>query len=46
MSVKANYERELQARGFTTDPAQMRAIDALGDAPTTGRPTKPSAPTA
>ncbi|CAN1519813.1 COG1485 Predicted ATPase [Burkholderiaceae bacterium] len=29
MSVKANYERELKARGFTTDPAQMRAIDAL-----------------
>jgi len=29
MSVQANYERELQARGFTTDPAQMRAIDAL-----------------
>ena len=29
MSVKANYERERQARGFTTDPAQMRAIDAL-----------------
>jgi cell division protein ZapE len=29
MSVKANYERELNVRGFTSDPAQQRAIAAL-----------------
>ena len=29
LSVTANYERELQVRGFTTDPAQQRAIAAL-----------------
>ena len=29
LSVTANYERELQVRGFTSDPAQQRAIAAL-----------------
>ena len=29
MSVRAAYEAELQQRGYTTDPAQQRAIDAL-----------------
>ena len=29
MSVRENYQRELQARGFQSDPAQLRAIDAL-----------------
>ena len=29
MSVRAVYEAELQQRGYTTDPAQQRAIDAL-----------------
>jgi len=29
MSVHQNYQRELQARGFQSDPAQLRAIDAL-----------------
>ena len=29
MSVHENYQRELQARGFQSDPAQLRAIDAL-----------------
>ena len=29
MSVRAAYEAELQARGFQSDPAQLRAVDAL-----------------
>lgn len=29
MSVHENYQRELQARGFQSDPAQLRAIDEL-----------------
>ena len=29
MSVKYAYEAELVARGFTVDPAQLRAVDAL-----------------
>jgi len=29
MSVHENYQRELQARGYQSDPAQLRAIDAL-----------------
>jgi cell division protein ZapE len=29
MSVKQTYEAELSARGFTADPAQLRAIEAL-----------------
>ena len=29
MSVRSTYEAELKARGYTTDPAQQRAIDAL-----------------
>lgn len=29
MSVKEAYEAELKARGYTADPAQLRAVDAL-----------------
>jgi cell division protein ZapE len=29
MSVRENYQKELQERGFQSDPAQLRAIDAL-----------------
>jgi len=29
MSVRSTYEAELKVRGYTTDPAQQRAIDAL-----------------
>ena len=29
MSVKQAYEAELKARGYTADPAQLRAVDAL-----------------
>jgi len=29
LSVRSTYEAELRARGYTTDPAQQRAIDAL-----------------
>jgi cell division protein ZapE len=29
VSVKQTYEAELQSRGFTADPAQLRAVDAL-----------------
>jgi len=29
ISVKQTYEAELQARGYTADPAQLRAVDAL-----------------
>ena len=29
MSVKKAYEAELKARGYTADPAQLRAVDAL-----------------
>jgi cell division protein ZapE len=29
LSVRATYEAELKQRGYTTDPAQQRAIDAL-----------------
>jgi cell division protein ZapE len=29
MSVKAVYEAELKLRGFESDPAQLRAIEAL-----------------
>ena len=29
MSVRAAYEAELQARGYQSDPAQRRAVDAL-----------------
>ncbi|MDM0105678.1 cell division protein ZapE [Variovorax sp. J22R24] len=29
MSVKAAYEAELKARGFQSDPAQLRAVEAL-----------------
>ncbi|MES2787621.1 MAG: cell division protein ZapE [Pseudomonadota bacterium] len=29
MSVREVYERELQARGYTSDPAQLRAVEAL-----------------
>ena len=29
MSVKENYQKELQIRGFQSDPAQLRAIEAL-----------------
>jgi cell division protein ZapE len=29
MSVKATYEAELKARGFQSDPAQLRAVEAL-----------------
>ncbi len=28
-SVKQTYEAELQSRGYTADPAQLRAVDAL-----------------
>ena len=27
--VRAAYEAELKSRGFTSDPAQLRAVDAL-----------------
>ena len=29
MSVRSAYEAELQLRGYTSDPAQLRAVDAL-----------------
>ena len=29
MSVTSIYQRELKARGFTSDPAQLRAVEAL-----------------
>lgn len=29
MSVRSAYASELQARGYTSDPAQLRAVDAL-----------------
>ncbi|MEY4471440.1 MAG: hypothetical protein RIT20_1781, partial [Pseudomonadota bacterium] len=29
MSVRAVYEEELEKRGYQSDPAQLRAIDAL-----------------
>ncbi|NBX21173.1 MAG: cell division protein ZapE, partial [Betaproteobacteria bacterium] len=29
MSVKEAYEAELKARGYTADPAQLRAVEAL-----------------
>lgn len=29
MSVKSTYEAELAARGYTADPAQLRAVEAL-----------------
>ncbi len=29
MTVREVYERELQARGYTSDPAQLRAVEAL-----------------
>jgi len=29
MSVRAVYEEELRKRGFQSDPAQLRAIEAL-----------------
>jgi cell division protein ZapE len=29
VTVKQNYEAELAARGYTADPAQLRAIEAL-----------------
>jgi len=29
MSVRSVYEEELKKRGFQSDPAQLRAIDAL-----------------
>ena len=29
MSVRENYQNELKTRGFQSDPAQLRAIDAL-----------------
>lgn len=29
MSIRAEYEAELAARGFRSDPAQLRAVDAL-----------------
>lgn len=29
MSVYQNYQKELEARGFKSDPAQLRAVDAL-----------------
>ena len=29
MSVRAVYEEELKKRGFQSDPAQLRAIEAL-----------------
>ena len=29
MSVRENYQRELQTRGYQSDPAQLRAVDAL-----------------
>jgi cell division protein ZapE len=29
VSVKQTYEAELQSRGYTADPAQLRAVDAL-----------------
>ena len=29
MTVHENYQKELQTRGFQSDPAQLRAIDAL-----------------
>jgi cell division protein ZapE len=29
VSVRQTYEAELQARGYTADPAQLRAVDAL-----------------
>lgn len=28
-SVRSDYESELKARGYTSDPAQLRAVDAL-----------------
>jgi cell division protein ZapE len=30
MSVKKIYKAELQARGYSSDPAQLRAVEALG----------------
>ena len=29
MSVRSEYESELQTRGYSSDPAQLRAVDAL-----------------
>jgi AFG1-like ATPase len=29
MSVRSAYEAELQLRGYSSDPAQLRAVDAL-----------------
>src|SRR5437763_790084 len=29
MSVREVYERELEARGYASDPAQLRAVEAL-----------------
>jgi len=29
MTVRSEYESELKARGYTSDPAQLRAVDAL-----------------
>src|SRR3954469_8327278 len=29
MSVREAYDAELKARGYTSDPAQLRAVDAL-----------------
>jgi cell division protein ZapE len=29
MTVRDTYERELQARGYSSDPAQLRAVEAL-----------------
>jgi len=29
MSVRSEYESELRTRGYTSDPAQLRAVDAL-----------------
>lgn len=29
MSVRSDYESELKTRGYTSDPAQLRAVDAL-----------------
>jgi predicted ATPase len=44
MSVREVYEEELQKRGYQSDPAQLRAIEALERVPRNGPPTNRSAP--
>ena len=44
VNVEQAYQAELAAKGFSADPAQLRAVAALSAAPTIGRRTKPNAP--